>query len=461
MPGEFLRRSAAWALDCLILFMIIGAAAPFIYSLSGGWINYRGHWGAVKCEARSLSSVVPINGISFAPDRVQDCRYTTFGLTSGRFLEISKGGEARESSPGQSNTYFGWTDYIAFPLDREGNRVSSFPIGWRVEGLVIALLLTAQELVFRRTVGKTVFALHVVAKNGRRASAPKVFLRNVLLFSGWILAGILAIFEYISGYSGSTALPHGFLDAAVMLSVIATVFSMLLIRPSPLHDFFAGTQVEVVTHGWWAGAIGRIFASGSTWSLAGRALRARNNAFEELEKLQAAAGKLQLVGVGWQNPFSIGFLWRHVVTAQEFAAHNDALSRFRKNYPWEAETRALMNEIVSPMFGVNHEVLGENLSNIEHEWNQESDFVHGALLADRILHIAKSQQITIVDDHTKMVSALYIHMNSMAHRSKYWRWIPVSAEKAYAFLVARTLGERSFSLEMQDYELAKAIGIVR
>lgn len=455
MSGGLYRRALAWMIDAVVVLAACALLSPVLFAASGGVLNQAQVWSSPRCDSRAQAPAWMVADAGFIPDRVRDCTHAIFGLPSGRYLVLSAGPEGRDKRGGREHAMA--RQWAAFPLDSDGDAGRALRIGWRIDGLVIAVVVMLSEAAFGTSIGKAILALRVRSVRGRRAGLFSVVLRNGLLYGGWLLAGGMAIADYLDGHGGSPTQPHAPIDIVVIGWLCVAGLGFLLVRPGALHDRLSGTRVEAVEDSRryrFTAAIAEIFASATTWSLVQRAAAADLRAAELLDRLREAALKLGLVGDDWLRPYAVGFLWRHIAAGQEMAYSDDALRRFRGAYPYEAELRRISEKMAPVLVELGGEALRVRMTSL-HEPSENADpaFVKGCAEADRILHWMRGTG-RINDDHTNKIVALERRLNRAGRELRrpkgLARLLIAPPGETYAYLVARTLGETAFRLDAPD-----------
>jgi uncharacterized RDD family membrane protein YckC len=241
LSGGFWRRSAAFLIDGLSVSLLLSVTALLAYEPSGTKIRMsqaiftQGECGPVAAVPAVIGPAPKVGERSASL-----CVSRFAGREIDRYVRIEPDGMApalRRQAP----------------VDADGKVVDSLYLDglW---GLALIVILTACEGLFGAGPGKFALGLRVVAIRTGRTSLWRSLVRNGLIYSGVVAAGLLST-ETFAGLSfsfdpsGETraaawAIPDWILPALLTLWSAVAVIAMIFQRPDPFYDRLAGTRVE-------------------------------------------------------------------------------------------------------------------------------------------------------------------------------------------------------------------------
>jgi hypothetical protein len=163
----------------------------------------------------------------------------------------------------------------------------------------------------------------------------------------------------------------------------------------------------------------------------------------------------------WLGDFAIGFVDGHIFHAQLLANEDPTLRWSYGTYPWESEGRSLFVALVSDVFQLPEGRTAEAFDRAAADrQNSDSEFIAGALAANRILLKLEFDGATGNDRHTRRIEELW-HSYKMLPGQSWLRLFlaPSNSPELYAYLVVKTLGKDAFGVQLSDETLAEMLGI--
>jgi hypothetical protein len=195
-----------------------------------------------------------------------------------------------------------------------------------------------------------------------------------------------------------------------------------------------------------------------SWTNEQRRTDARRLARREIGKLKTAADRLALTSeAAWLSPYGIGYLWRHIIRAQEKAKWRFWNGWFGPRLPSDEEVRQIALEVVPAVLGISgaaFQIIYDDQLGAD---PLGSEFEDGVGDADRSLSAADGTMPS-TDDRWGMRIAQFAHdYRVLPGRYFLLRRSGQFAPSLYTYLVARTLGERAFRAAHSNEELASLI----
>jgi uncharacterized RDD family membrane protein YckC len=214
----FWRRALAFAVDCVIITLLLQAVAVVAFPLTGGRVQSL--TGAIGMQQDCSALTVPPPGVvvtAFEPNYIESCRHSFLGRPVGQSVEIGR----------RTTTTSGTTDgSITIAVDQNGRPSGILALDWLI--IPLTLLFRWRRDRYGTTPGRWLTRIHVEAHDTKERPAPGLTKRYGLFALPFIPLLPLQIWPLgLLNMAGVTP----FLYAASALAVAELVILLMIVVP--------------------------------------------------------------------------------------------------------------------------------------------------------------------------------------------------------------------------------------